>query len=391
MDTNPSTERRHKHTMVNNLLESLLASAASIGATTRTEIESAKAIADKAKQRAADARTASDDLVYAGSGFAAPRYNGLVQVASLWGSHFNADSQDSRDAQGAMATSFMASMTGQTDKSLNGGKRAGYAAVIGMGANAKRAQQALQQRLDHWKREHDSTPEGESAKDAAERKATARRYLTPCGDAPDVEGGRSITAKDGSAKAPKFNGRPARTVRGVSIAYGRGTDRDAQFAAFARLFAEYGDVVLLPDVVDAFLDNGGKFKADSEASIESSCGAALAAIDELMAMGGKASGDAAMLMAAHAVIERIRTQGFKASQVAPLAEVEVSEPEVSEPEGEPEVGDVLAGVGTEPEAPAQAPEGEPAEGEGVALGAPAASKRPRRNRGSKGGEVQAGV
>lgn len=388
-----------------NFLESLLASAASIGIKTRSEIESAKAIADKAKQRAADAKAQSDDRTFEGSGFASPRYNGLVEVAGLWGKYFNADSQDARDAQAAMATSFMSSMTGQTDKSLNGGKRAGYASVIGMGANAARAQRALQQRLDHWRREHDSAPEGESPKDAAERKAKARRHLSVYEGGPDVEGGTVCTAKDGSVKPPRFCGRPSGVFGGVPISFARGRDRDSQFAEFARLYAEHGDKVLLPEVVDAFLDNGGRFKADSEVTVESACGAALAAIDQIMSLGGKGSGDTASLMAAHFVIERIRTEGFKSSQVAAAPEPEVGDGEFPvditfEPglaakldaqiaaEQEPEVGDVLAGVGSEPEAPAQGAS-EPAEGEGVALGAPAASKRPRRNRGGK--EAQAGV
>lgn len=370
-------------------LESLLAQAAHIGADTRVEIEAAKTLADKAKQRAADAKSDADDRAYEGSGFASPRYLGLVKVAGVWGANFNAESQDSRDAQSAMAASFMASMTGQTDKSLNGGKRAGYARVIGLGTNAERVRFALQARLDHWRSEHDSAPEGESAKDAAERKATARRYLTPCGDAPDVEGGHVITNSKGETKPPKFCGRPAKIVNGVEIKYGRGTDRDAQFAAFAALYAEHGDKVLARDVIDAFLDNGGRYKADSNPTVESVSGAILASLDELMALGGKSSGDAAMLMAAHAVIDRIRAQGFKDSQVAPVVEAPVVEaPVVSEPEAEAtsDVGDVLDGVGVVFGASDVVPSQDGTTGE------PAKPARPRRNRGAKtAGEVQAGA
>jgi methylmalonyl-CoA mutase cobalamin-binding subunit len=371
-------------------LEHLLSEAARIGTETRATIDAAKAIMDRAKIRAADTARDVADRDYEAKGFTAPRFNGLVQIAGLYGQAFNTiDSQDARDAAKAMASSFVQTFTGQTEKSAGGGKSAGYTHVVTMGANAKRAQQALQQRLDYWRGEHDAIIDGEPPKDAAERKAKARRYLTTCGDAPDVEGGTTITSSKGEVKVPKFNGRPSVLVHGVQIAYGRGTDRDAQFAAFARLYAEHGDKVLVPDVVDAFLDNGGRFKADSEATLESAAGAALAAIDQIMAMGGASSGDAGFLTAAHTVIERIAKQGFKASQVAAPAQPEPEAPNEQAPNEQApaeSVEDVLAGVGTPPAE--TAPEA-PAEGEGVVLGAPSAS-RPKRNR-NKGKEVQAGA
>lgn len=378
------------------LLESLLSQAAHIGANTRAEIEAAKASLDKAKQVSAAARDDVTSQDRAASGFASPRYKGLVEVAGWWGRSFNQDSQDARDASAAMATSFMASMTGQTEKSLNGGKRAGYARVIRTGSNAQRIQRALQNRLEYWQGIHDTAVEGENGKDAAERKAQARRYLTPCGDAPDVEGGDQITDKNGkvSDRKPKFKGRPSVTINGVAIKYGRGTDRDAQFAAFSELFEAHGDVVLRPDVVDAFLDNGGKFESDKDSSLPGACASVLAGIDTIMSMGGQGSGDHAALMAFHAIVSRIKDEGFKGALVAP---VEDSTPEVeSAPEApaqeasEPE--DVLAGVGEAPEAP-DAPAQEASEPEaGVVLGGTGGvPKRPRRNRGSKEVEVQTGA
>lgn len=381
-----------------SMLEHLLGEAARIGTETRAEIDAAKAIFDRAKMRAANANEDVADRDYESKGFGAPRFNGLTKIAGLYGQAFNTtDSQDARDAAKAMASSFVATFTGQTDKSANGGKSAGYVHVITLGSQAERVQRMLQQRLDYWRSEHDSAPDGESPKDAAERKAKARRYLTPCGDAPDVEGGSTITNAKGEIKPPKFNGRPSVLVNGVQIDYARATNRDSQMAAFARLFATHGDKALHPDVVDAFLDNGGRFKADSEATLESAAGAALAAIDQIMSMGGASSGDAGFLMAAHAVIERIAKDGFKASVVAPAQPVEAA-PEAPAYQGEPTlaevtlapmaetVEDVLAGVGSVVEAHA-----EPAsEGAGVVLGAPGTA-RPKRNRKAKGEEVQAGA
>lgn len=379
---------------MSSLLESLLSQAAHIGADTKVQIEEAESILKRSRDRATEAKSLLNEREIAAGGFSAPRFMGLASVASIHGGAFNAQSQDSTDAARAMAQAFMASYTGRTDKSLAGGALANLARVISTGKNASALRTMLQSRLDHWQSVLDSAPDGESASDRAARIAEAKRYLTPCGDAPMENGDWPQDTKTGKPRQPKFNGRPATTIRGVSIPFGRGTNRDSQIAAFADLYAQYGDKVLSSDVVDAFLDNGGRYKVDSEASLADACNAALVALDQMMAAGGKGTGDEAFLMAAHAVISRIHGEGFKGAQIAAPTTI-ASEPETpAEPESiqsdaalDGDVDALLAGVGGEDvpaggEAPAEA-----AEAPGVALGeaAPeAGGSRRKRARAAKG-------
>lgn len=363
-------------------LSALMSSAANLGATYKAKADAAKEAAAKNKATRDQAVKSVADDDFSAGGFASHRYLGLTEMAGTLRRHFNTDSNESRQAARAMADSFMQSFTGQGVKSLNGGKQAGYASVIALGDDAERCRVALQSRLEHWRSIHDSDVEGESGGDRAARRAEARMYLTPCGDAPN-EDGSLPTNKDGTTRQPKFNGRPAREVNGVKIPFGRGTDRDAQFAAFARLFEQYRDAVFHPEVVDAFLSNGGKWKPNATESVDSLANEAVTAIDKLVGMAGD-SGDVGFLQAAAAVLGRIAREGFKSSNVAaPITEPETPDDSAgdteSTPEGDTDPADVLAGLGETPDTGTEAP------GEPVALGRPS---RPRRNR-NKGGEAAA--
>ncbi len=372
-------------------MAALLASAASLGADYRAKSDALSSDMRKRADAAAYANARVEDDKFEVSGFAALRYIGLAEMGRHLQAAFNQDCQERRDAARGMADAFMSSMTGATAKTLNGGKQAGYTRVISLGDNAERCRAALQGRLLHWRGVKASAAEIEDAKEKAEAIATANRYLVPCGDAPNADGSYP-TDKDGKARTPKFNGRPAITIDGVSIPFGRGTDRDAQFAAFAALYGEHGDKVLRPEIVDAFLDNGGRFKPSGEKTVADLANEALAAIDGLLGVGGKESGDGAFLQLAGAIMARIAKEGLKGSATvsAANAAADSSDSEESSTGGEnPEhtantdgsAADILA------DATANTPVPE-VEGPGVTLGGPApASVRPRRNR--KGKEAAA--
>lgn len=367
-------------------MAALLASAAHLGADYKTRLDAQSADMRKRADAATHAAARVEDDKFETGGFNALRYKGLTELAGALHAAFNTDSQMRRDAARGMADAFMSSMTGATAKSLAGGKQAGYSRVIQMGDAAERARVALQSRLDYWRGVKASAAEIEDAKEKAAAIATANRYLVPCGDAPMADGSYP-TDKDGKQRVPKFCGRPAVVVNGVDIPYGRGTDRDAQFAAFAGLYESHGDKVFGADVVDAFLDNGGRFKPSGDKSVGDLANDALAAVDALLAAGGAQSGDGAFLQLAGAIFTRIAKEGLKGSAMP--AEPDSSEAEESAPdtvagsenpehtENAPDAGtaeDILADAATE--------------GVGVVLGAPAATPaRPRRNRKQKEAEA----
>lgn len=371
-------------------IAALLASAANLGADYKAKIDAQAHDMGKRSQAAATATALVEDDKFETGGFNALRYLGLTEVANALGAAFNQDCQERRDAARGMADAFMSSMTGATAKTLNGGKQAGYARVIGMGKDAERARVALQSRLNHWRGVKKSAADIEDAAERAETIATANRYLTPCGNAPMADGSWP-TDKNGKKVAPKFNGRPARVVNGVEIGFGRGTDRDAQFAAFAALHETYGDKVFGADVVDAFLDNGGKFKASDDKTVGDLANDALAAVDALLAAGGAQSGDGAFLQLAGTIFARISREGLKGSATVSAAdagddttdsaESGSENPEHNENSDAGSAEDILAEVGDASPAPE-------VEGPGVTLGAPSGpASRPRRNRKQKEAEA----
>jgi hypothetical protein len=366
----------------NNLLAALLAHAANIGANVKAEMAEAKESLDKSRQRREHVNAEIDANEARASGFDAPRFIGLASVAGEFARIYNGqDSDDTRDAAQAAASTFTGAFTAQTEKSAKGGKSAGYTHAILLGTRAETLRNALAARLRHWRDVLDSAPEDESPSAKAARVAEAKRFLVPCGEALMEDGSVPLDDK-GNEKRAKFMGRPARTVRGVPIKFGRATNRDSQMAEASRFFATYGDVVLTSEVLDALLDNGGRYKPEGDESLSGMCAEARGTLDKIMAAGGANSGDAAFLMALHATLGRIMTEGFKTSQVAGTQDA---------PENADQ-GDPLAGTGGE-SLDAQEGAGAPSDAPGVVLGegiAPAAGKtaRPRRN---KGKEVQAGA
>ena len=315
--------------MNESMIESLLRRAAEIGSAARDEAARLSSSQKDAADAVATARGRESELEALASGFDAPRFVGLTEVAREWARHFNdPHSTDAVTASEAAARAFIATYTAQTEKSARGGKKAGYARVIRLGIRAEAALAALAQRVAHWKRVHDSPVKGESATEARDRKALAKRYYVVNSSSPTLTAtGEWPTDSDGAPVRPKYNGRPARTVRGVEISHCCATNRDSQLASFAELFERYGDVVLNDDVVDAFLDNGGRYVHDGEPTLASLCESACDLIDKLLAQGGSASGDAAFLMALHATIKRIATEGFKSPQGAnaPASEAPASD------------------------------------------------------------------
>lgn len=356
-------------------MAALLASAAHLGADYKAKQADIETDARKRSEAATFAAARVEDDKFSASGFDSLRYKGLTQMGRDLQAAFNTDSQERRDTARGMADAFMASFTGATQATLKGGKQAGYANVITLGDNAERCRMALQSRLLHWRGVKASAAEIEDAKDKAAVIAEANRYLVPCGAAPNEDGSHP-TDREGKKQTPKFNGRPACNINGVPIPFGRGTDRDAQMAAFALLFADHGDKVLAPEVCDAFLDNGGRYKASGDKTVADLANDALAAIDGLLGSGGKESGDGAFLVLAASLFGRIAKEGLKGSATVSVAD---STPE-EESKPEPEATD--AGSAAEVLAEVTSPEPATVDGPGITLGgaAPTAPARPKRNR-----------
>lgn len=369
-------------------LTSLLASAASVGASMKAADDSAKARSADKKSAVGEARRDSEIASRETSGFGTGLFVGLSRVGALFAAEFNdPDSREARDAADACARSFMASFTGATDKTAKGGTSAGYAKAIRLGTKTESVRYAMQYRLLHWYDRLDSADTLEPAEAKAAREE-ARRFTTVCGDAP-LPNGDWPTDNKGQRKRPKFNGRPARTVRGINIPFGRGTDRKAQFAAMLEMFETHGDSAIQSDVLDAFLDNGGKFVDPNADSAESHAANALASVEKLCLAGGSTSADAAILSLAITVLNRISREGLAQSVAAPEEDTRERSPDVVKPGDETqddsgtaeesgeapqgEAQDAAEGI-LAAEEPAPAPEGAP-----VVLGAP--TGRPSRRKG----------
>ena len=297
-------------------IDSLLSTAATVGSAMKAEIEMLDKRNTIAKELRGEAKKTAELVERESSGFGAPTFKGLASLGADYAREFNdSDTQDARDAAAAVARVFLTNCTGASDKTLAGGTLNGYASVVRLGPNAERARHALQSRILHWYSGLDSDVPDETATDKAERRAQAKRFITPCGTAPNADGSWPKDTKDNPV-VPKFNGRPACHVRGIDIPFGRGTDRKAQFAAFAALFHTHGDIVLHHEVVDAFLDNGGKYAAQDNNTPQTHASKALESLEALNLAGGAASGDATFITLAIAVLARIAKEGLKASVAA---------------------------------------------------------------------------
>ncbi len=318
----------------NTLLIEICTRAAEIGAKAWSDKKSFEAFADTRKGYAKDAADSVAQDARKVAGFDTHMFRGLSAVANMLGRAFNdlTTPQARKAAEGA-ASSFMSSFTDATDKTKKGGTLGAYVTHIMLGQNGERLRVALNDRLDYWYESVRLAGEDKS-KDAAKNlkraKDRAAEFLTVCGDAPKEDG----SWPDG--RKPRHNGRRERKFpNGVVIPSGRGTDRKAQFAQASTFYHTYGDAFLDPNVLDAFLSNGGKY--EYERTIADLASDAVAAIEALQLAGGTGSAQGAFLIVAHAELRAIVTAGgFTASNVA-------VEPEAL-PESRPETADEAEGA-----------------------------------------------
>lgn len=277
----------------------------------KTEAKSAKALESgqdsalaSAQRDAKTAQTAVAERDRDIKGFNRPRFSTLARIGAAFAQSYSDNVGGLRMGADAAAHSaaseFAAAFTDASDKTTKGGGTVGlYKTVITTGVNAERVRKALAERVAFWEREIDSKPDGESAKDRAERLANARRFTTVA----------SCGAKG------KHKGRPSKTFTmpdgsKIVISNGEGTNRTNQLAAACVLFQAHGDNFLHPDVLDAFLDNGGLLDKAGKDSVESIAASAHASIMSLMdEHGGRISADGAMLTMALAVLRQIADTG----------------------------------------------------------------------------------
>lgn len=164
----------------------------------------------------------------------------------------------------AAARMFEASSTARGAASSNGGTRAAYATIISGGNDSVELLKALQDRRQYW-REQLERLTGNDEKTRAARE-TAMRYIQTCGQAPEAEGGPVVFVRNGRVVKAKHYGRPSRHINGVDIPWGGATNTLALAALAARLMRDYGNAVLMPGVLDAILDNGGKVEIGMSAA-----------------------------------------------------------------------------------------------------------------------------
>ena len=340
-------------------LEALNSIAATIG---REAMESTQAHDNKEKRLAesqAELSGESQALKRESSGFGSARFSGLARVGAAYSSFLiqgkvnDNDGAQARDAAEAAARSFVASFTGQTDKSAKGGKHAGYVTTIRLGDKAKTLTDALNRRVKYWEHAADSYKNDPALSPAEKARMIAEsdRFTKLAKLCPAVEGGNP----DIDGKRATHAGRPSRTINGVALTYKGATNRDSQIAEASRLFAQYGDSFLRDDVIDSFLDNGGKL--EKIVTVEGEAAKALALVEYLQANGGSRSQDSAFFQMAQMVLTRITREGFKDSIAAAFD---------------------AGAVTPQPEAESDAP--------GIAFGAPAvAAEAPATVKGKKKG------
>lgn len=293
-------------------LQQMGTEAAAIGSDFKAKADTFESAAKSRKEASATARDSVVKDDRSRGGFDTFMFQGLSRVAGAFGRLYNDPTSPEASAAAELAArSFTASFTGATDKTAKGGTAAGYVHHILLGANGESVRNALQRRLDYWQESVDSETDPKRKAEAAK---LAARYTVVCGDAPLPDGSFPVDSK-GVAKVPRHNGRPAATVNGVDIAAGRATDRKAQFAAMSRLYAMHGAAALSPEVVDAFLDNGGRFQA--EVNVTALASQAQETLEKLLLAGGNISGDGSFLTVAVARLAAIAKNGLTPARVAP--------------------------------------------------------------------------
>jgi hypothetical protein len=296
--------------MSNGAVESFLARAASIGVEAKAREAEMKAAVDAESRVAADARESLRDCKRRAAGFRRPMFRALSEVAAAFESSSNdfgaipeafKESVASRAAQ-----TFAASYTGRTEKSAKGGVTAGWTHVIFLGRHGRTLVEALADRVDHWQKIADAPVTDEAS---AALRDTALRYVTPAASCPAPDG------RTEPGKPPKHNGRAPVTMdimgKTVSLPYRGATNRDAILAEAARLARTHGiEIATHPFVIDAVLDNGGRWRKP-EGDVQGFAAEALSALDKILSMGGAESLDGASLMVMRDVVHRIAQQGLR--------------------------------------------------------------------------------
>ena len=356
-----------------DLKHRLLTSAAEIGRQMQVESEADAKYAKDASVRLGDAKAGARDAGRTLAGFATPMFRGLASLGGLLASDNTVgrdmDSPLAQSIAAGMAESFMSAFTGATDKTKAGGTVTGYVATIRTGHAAERIRSGLQNRLEHWTAKLDSV-DGLNDEDSKAIRETAKRYTVQPGPSLDSSGNwPTRNDKDGNPipYAPKFLGRVACTINGIDLPHRGATDRKAMLAAAARLYASHGDAMLHPDVLDAILDNGGRYTPPADESVKGLASAAREAINKVLLAGANASADAAGLQIAAQLLGMIAENGLTESVVAPTVGTTIpSEPDESV-DSNPIDSDVPA------------PDAAPTVGEPIALGKPAGGgKRARK-------------
>jgi hypothetical protein len=351
----------------------LYARAASLGVAMKAEAEIDAKAKDSAVEAAGHAKDRATDATRLIMGFSTPMFRGLADLGPMWASAFNdGDSPDAVETAKGMADSFMGSFTKATDKTKAGGTGAGYVALIRCGSSAPTIHQRLANRLEHWQAIADSVKDDNTEAGKATRE-TAKRYTITPGDSLRADGSWPTKKdKDGNEipTMPKYNGRAEGIYNGIPLPHRGGCDRKAMLAALANLYREHGDSALHNDVLDAMLDNGGKYVMPPDESAKGLAGAALSAVEKvLLAVSGSA--DAALLQVCAEMLARIAKDGPKDSATAPTIPTESEESEDS------------ADTQTDAQTDAQtAPDSEATtEGEPVALGKPTGKRARAKKQG----------
>lgn len=183
--------------------------------------------------------------------FRAPRFEAQWKLAQKFSGEFPnmPDEQRQRKAN-ELARELWSNYTNRTEKSELGGGLTNVEHMILCGSSARKIIEDLQSRIDYWRSM--SQEERGLNEDADQEGATkALRYLEVCGKAP-----KNPNDQDGDFK---HYGRQATMVNGIPISRRGATNRDSQVAEAARMFRDYGEAALAPEILDAVLDNGGRY------------------------------------------------------------------------------------------------------------------------------------
>ncbi|MCX7685743.1 MAG: hypothetical protein N2Z67_10805 [Acetobacteraceae bacterium] len=261
------TKARNQKAPAVELPPDLAAAAEAAARTAAADIAAAEEAArDRRDQAAAAARRAA--------GFSTPMFVAYRALAAALAraSNHGPWAPETAPLAHALGARFEVEMTRRTKASARGGKTAAMVTIIHGGQAAVAALDALQERIEYWQRVEASADSSEEGRAARE---TARRYTQLPRRCPPVHGGPVSWADDqGRTVTATHYGRPPRTIHVgnvvVEIPYAGATDRHAQAASFLSLVKRHGSAVIDPRVIDAWLDNGGRVRA------EDSPGAALA-------------------------------------------------------------------------------------------------------------------